>query len=55
MKDDPAHKANHWAALRQTEREGREPPGTADRLMAEAAAREAAERNRKSHSKEKHK
>ena len=27
----------HWAALRRAERLGHEAPGTADRLMAEAA------------------
>jgi hypothetical protein len=34
--------ANHWAALRKAEREGREAPGTTDRLIAEAKARKAA-------------
>lgn len=36
----PGHENHsHWEALRKAEREGREPPGTTDRLMAEAAAR----------------
>jgi len=40
LNDDPAHKANHFAALRKAERAGRESPGTAERLEAEAAERD---------------
>lgn len=36
----PGHETqNHWDAMRLREQAGKEPPGTTDRLMAEAAAR----------------